>query len=290
MPVTGVTDVRAVDAGPGERLVLGVDGSVRTWGSSAHRSVAPATHHRGPIAIEALPRDAIAVAAGGRHGLVLLAEGTVMAFGDNSYGQLGDGSTSSSGRPLRVSGLTRVTAISAGPDHSLALQADGTVAAWGNGMDFTTVGQTGYRPQPSPAVLPDLDQRATAIAAGSSRSLAVLADGSVHEWGLGALGRIHFGASVHAIAVGAHGLAVLADGSVVAWGPNFLGQLGDGTRTDRTEPVTVRLPGRAVAVAGGYQHSVALLDDGAFSIGGIPSTSQRSSSAATRWPSVPAET
>jgi len=82
-----------------------------------------------------------AIAGGGLHSLALNADGTVWAWGDGLFGQLGDGNfyTSPPGvaTPVQVSGLTTVTAIAGGAYHSLALKSDGTVWAWGAGLSVT---------------------------------------------------------------------------------------------------------------------------------------------------------
>ena len=75
-----------------------------------------------------------AVAAGGRHELAVLSGGTVLAWGDDTFGQLGNGIASANGDtevPAAVPGLSGVTAVAAGEEHSLALLSDGTVMAWG---------------------------------------------------------------------------------------------------------------------------------------------------------------
>ena len=81
-------------------------------------------------------KTVIAIAAGYYHSLALCADGTLVAWGYNGYGQLGNNSTTNSSVPVVVdragvlAGKT-VTAIAAGASHSLALCADGTLAAWG---------------------------------------------------------------------------------------------------------------------------------------------------------------
>src|SRR5262249_38667691 len=75
------------------------------------------------------------VAAGDHHSLALKADGTVVAWGGNELGQLGDGSTTNRPSPVAVPGLTNVAQVAAGFDHSLALKGDGTVLAWGNNTD-----------------------------------------------------------------------------------------------------------------------------------------------------------
>ena len=84
-----------------------------------------------PTVVEGIV-SAAAVAAGASHGLALLEDGSVLAWGENSEGQLGDGSRDGRSLPLSVHRLNHVVAISAGGYHNLALLADGRVLAWGN--------------------------------------------------------------------------------------------------------------------------------------------------------------
>src|SRR5258708_6241761 len=69
--------------------------------------------------------------AGGYHSLAVRSNGTVVAWGYNAYGQLGDGTTTSSSITVTVSGLTNIARVSAGAVHGVALRTDGTVVAWG---------------------------------------------------------------------------------------------------------------------------------------------------------------
>src|SRR5664280_2794775 len=76
---------------------------------------------------------ATAVAAGFSHTCALLIGGTIKCWGDNGFGELGNGSTTSSSVPVPVSGITNATAVSAGADFTCALLAGGTVQCWGRG-------------------------------------------------------------------------------------------------------------------------------------------------------------
>lgn len=72
------------------------------------------------------------IAAGSYHTAALKSDGSVWAWGRNSSGQLGNGSTSDRLTPVQVSGLTGVQAIAAHDNHTVALTSDGSVWAWGD--------------------------------------------------------------------------------------------------------------------------------------------------------------
>ena len=107
-----------------------------------------------------------AIAAGRNHSLAVLVTGSVVGWGDDTYGQLDI-----------PANLTNVVAVAGGYLHSVALCADGTVAAWGD----DTYGQTDV-----PAGLTNV----VAIAAGDFDTLALLADGTVVGWGDNSYGQI----------------------------------------------------------------------------------------------------
>ena len=95
---------------------------------------------------------AVNLAGGARHAVALKADGTVWAWGDNSFGQLGDSTATERLTPVQVSGLSGVTAVAAGDyHHTVALKADGTVWAWG----YNGTGQLGVN---DPSEPPDSDE------------------------------------------------------------------------------------------------------------------------------------
>ena len=233
-----------------------------------------------------------AVAAGRRHGLVLLANGTVMAWGENASGELGDGEPGGSDVPVAVTGLTRVEAIAAGENYSLALLSNGTVMAWG-GNESGQLGDGSTEASDVPVPVSGLTG-VIAIAAGGEHSLALLSNGTVMAWGNNEHGQLGDGGEanreapvavkgltgVTAIAAGGeHSLALLNKGTVMAWGDDQFGQLGHvvaeagepeeegevvGTEEDRHSdaPVAVSGVSGATAVAAGAHDSLALLAGG----------------------------
>jgi alpha-tubulin suppressor-like RCC1 family protein len=204
--------------------------------------------------------------------------GQAWAAGNNSEGQLGDGTTTTRSVPGKVLGLARVTAIDAGSTHSMALRADGTVWAWGYNGHHQIGDGTMIMTRTTPVRVPGLSG-VKAIFAGSYNGFAVLADGTVRGWGGDGCGELGDGGTtslgspvpvfaglgaIKAIAGGeGHTLVLLANGTVRAVGCNAYGQLGDGTMENvRTTPVPVKGLRGVTAIAAGGVHSLALLGDG----------------------------
>ncbi|HEY9053396.1 MAG TPA: hypothetical protein VIO60_01115 [Rectinemataceae bacterium] len=225
-----------------------------------------------------------AVASGYGHSMMLTATGTLLAWGDNFCGQLGDGTVDERHTPILVENLpaSTIVSIAAGNFHSLALMDDGSLWAWGaNGSGQLGIG-TQYSDQPYPMkVLGFGGLGVAAIAAGADHNLAIASDGSLWAWGANSSGQLGDGTTVDkytpvrvaglqgrtaaAIAAGhAHSLALLSDGSLLAWGANASGQLGDGTTTARKTPVNVGAVRNEalIAIAAGEFHSLALSMDG----------------------------
>jgi alpha-tubulin suppressor-like RCC1 family protein len=233
----------------------------------------------------AVGEESTALAAGFEHGLALLRNGKVMAWGENGYGQLGDGTSlgpetcvffsECSTVPVEVKGLDEATAIAAGYYSSLALLSSGKVMAWGNGGDGQ-LGDGSEFDSDVPMQVTGLSE-ATAIAGGGFHGLALLRNGKVMAWGENRSGQLGDGnetnsdvpvavAGLHevtAIAAGLHySLALLKNGTVMAWGENESGQLGDGNETNSNVPVEVKGLHEVAAIASDGNHSLALLKDG----------------------------
>ncbi len=123
------------------------------------------------------------IAAGGKFGLALRTDGTVLAWGDNQFGELGNGATSAPVvTPTVIPGLSNVVAVAAGALTAMALKNDGTVLAWGYNQDGE-VGIGTFTPSvPTPTQVPGLSA-VTAISVGGGDLGALKADGTVWEWG-----------------------------------------------------------------------------------------------------------
>jgi alpha-tubulin suppressor-like RCC1 family protein len=266
-------------------------GNARSWGDNyfgqlGNGASGTDTGRNLPGAVKNLS-GAKSTKAGCAHGLALKTDGTVRAWGDNTFGQLGNLNTGTDTNvPVAVE-IDNVKAISAGCNHNLALKEDGSVWAWGdNEHGQLGLGASGPGAHSSyPVKLESLGTNVKAIAAGRDFSLALMQDGTVQSWGNNAAGQLGNGqalpgsdrsvplevanlSGVRAIATDSqarHALALKQDGTVRAWGENSSGQLGNGDflpGTDRAVPVRVKnLTGVKAVAAGGY-HSLALLESG----------------------------
>jgi alpha-tubulin suppressor-like RCC1 family protein len=223
----------------------------------------------------------VPIAAGESHTVALKPSGTVGDWGDNEYGQLGDGTTNNNSRPVAVSGLTRFIAVSAGSRHTAALKSDGTVWTWGSNQ-FGPLGDgtTTDGPTPVAASGVGLDGAAVAVACGPYHNLALATNGWIWAWGFNFDGELGLGpatyikypdpvaaedgAWVGIAAGGYHSLALRANGTVWATGGNDSGQLGNGTTTGHVGFYSVSVSGLSgvMAIAAGSDHSVALKSNG----------------------------
>ncbi|MDX6284925.1 MAG: hypothetical protein QOG53_410 [Frankiales bacterium] len=233
--------------------------------------------------------DVSALAADGSTEMVLLHNGTLVGWGANNHGQLGDGTTTDHSLPVRVRGvggrgyLTGVVAFALGGQYALAVRADGSVLSWG-GNDRGQLGDGTDEPHRFPAPVRGIDGAGfltgvVEVSAAEKHGFARLSDGRVAGWGSGNAGQLGNNATtnmrvpslvldargehpltgVAQIHAGeAYGVAVLEDGTALTWGAGAAGQLGTGSLRARSlpGPLTYRgLPPRNIRlVAPGVRH------------------------------------
>jgi alpha-tubulin suppressor-like RCC1 family protein len=276
--VINLTGVTALAAGTGFSLALGTGGAVWSWGDNTLGQLGQGVLSTGSsfrLPVTGLP-VIVTLAAGDSHALAVGVDGSLWTWGDNTDGELGNGSVGSANpKPTKVGSLGPMAGISAGTNLSLAVSTAGQVWAWGadasgqlgSGGDFV----------PLPIDVPSLTD-VQAVGAGEGVSIALLANGSIWGWGtntkgiLGTTGPassttpvqvpIHSGMTAISMSR-SHALAIQSDATVWSWGDNSRGELGNGV----TSPAPglahpgLLIPGVS-AVSAGQTFSVALRLDG----------------------------
>ncbi len=276
-------------------------GQVYAWGNNRDGQIGYGEDNfsANPIPIERL-NDVIALAQGSaaNHALALKEDGTVWAWGDNEYGQLGIGSKDviniSAARML--DGIYGVVALAVGRNHSLVLKDDGSVWSWGDNAN----GQLGHQVQSSsfsPKRINGLND-IVAVSAGYYHSMALHRDGTVWTWGKNSNGQLGLNSTenkskpvqvkglsnVVSISAGAsHCVALNGDGTVWAWGWNDYGQLGDGSLKTKLAPIRINVK-NVVRISAGGLHTIGLTTEGNVYAWGTNTFGQLGKSAQRNYP------
>ncbi len=277
------------------------DGSLKCWGegtsgrlgaNSGDTKMSPSPVNLG------FGRTAMSVGAGYDHTCVILDNGTVSCWGNDNYGQIGDGGlVASKYLPVLTSSLgvnRTAVAISSGGTHTCVILDNGAVSCWG-GNGYGQLGNGGTTDKATPTLTSSLgiNRTAVAISSGISHTCAILDNGSLSCWGYGYAGQlgnggnsnqntpqsVNLGLGRTAVSVSTKSsmtCAVLDDASLVCWGSNGAGQLGIGSIINNNTPQTVNLGmGRTpVSVSAGANHACAVLDDGSLTCWGDNSEGQ----------------
>ena len=222
------------------------------------------------------------VAAGLGFTCAVMENHRVKCWGRNDHGQLGNGTTMFSPRPVSVQGITNAVALTAGLAHVCVLLSDGFLKCWGRNDygqlgDNKNSGEKSLTPVLVDFINPPI-QSALAVAAGDYHTCAIIGSGFMWCWGYNNNGQLgtgnnntyHQPTSVSGIsnavdvaAGGAHTCARLNDNSLRCWGDNFYGQLGDRSTTDSNVPVTVPSPiVNVTTISLGKHHTCATQNDG----------------------------
>ena len=219
---TGTT-VKAISAGEAFGVALNASGKLFAWGIDNRGQLGDGGHRTGstvPVRVH-LPSGMTVtfVASGSEHSLALTSTGRVLAWGDNDFGQLGDGTTTERDTPVRItmpSSVKKVTKLIGGGVFSLALTSTGRLLSWGSNV-FGELGDGTFTDHRQPV-------------------------------------RVHLGTTTvtSAVAGGLHVLARTSNGGILAWGENDFGQLGNNSTTNSNVPITPGIPvGAVVAVGSG---------------------------------------
>lgn len=248
--------VTAVATGGAHTCALTSGGGAKCWGYNHDGQLGDGTttNRNTPVAVVGLSSGVAGIAAGDAHTCALTTSGGAKCWGDNSNGQVGDGTTTDRTAPVGVSGMTSgVAALSAGQLHTCALTTGGGVKCWG----YNNLGQLGDGSRTDSAEPVDvlgLQSGIAALEVGAQHSCALTLPGGVKCWGSNLAGQLgddasgpiapypvdvcgddpedpcqHTLSGVAAVTAGsAHTCAAMTDGRLMCWGWDGFGQLGDG--------------------------------------------------------------
>ncbi len=280
--VTGLTGITQVAAGAFFSLALRSDGTVWAWGANQNGQLGrkTVTDHEVTSARVAVLNHVTKIAAGNDFALALRSDGIVFAWGHGQRGQLGNGGTADSSRPVKIAGLSGVTGISAGAEASLATENDSlsaltSVWTWG-GNDYGELGDGTLADHRTPERVTGIPASIAGVSAGTAFAAVLGTDGSAWDWGANGIGQLGVAPEnstvtrpVNAFAAGSgitqlsaggtHVLALKSDGTVLAWGFNQAGQLGHGPIGKTSAgPAPITGLANAAQVSAGWQSSYAI--------------------------------
>jgi len=298
VPVVGMSSgVVSIAAGAKFTCALTNAGAVWCWGNNSSGQLGNGTFTQSSIPVQVLDptgdaslSSVVAIAAGQYHSCAVTSAGAALCWGDNSRGELGDGTEIGSNLPVHVSGLSiGVTAISAGSDFTCAVTSTSAAWCWGAGGSGQ-LGNGNSGGSATPVAVMDSNgnaplRGAVAIASGFENNCALLNGGTLLCWGANNARQLGAGVAsaqsnvpvemmdstgqsalneVVAITGGKDDFCALsADGEVDCWGQNEYGQLGGGSTAGSSIPVpVVGLSSGVAAIVSGYEYNCAVTSAG----------------------------
>jgi len=271
----------SVAVGGAHVCALSATGGVKCWGRNDRGQLGSGTNsdQNTPVDVAGLPEEVVAIAAGKDHTCALTVRGGVKCWGSNEFGQLGNGTTVDSGKPVDVEGLSEgVGAIAAGGGHTCALGMNGGLKCWGSNK-YGQLGDGTPENRSAPVDVSGLMFDVNSISAGGFHTCAIVSGVKLKCWGWNAFGQLGdstptdrntpvdvkwlAGIAGFVSAGYDYTCAVMRAGNLRCWGNNEFGQLGDGTAAIRHTPVDVQgLKYKVVFLSAGFYTTCAVTGDG----------------------------
>ena len=249
------------------------------------------------------------LAVGCFHVAGIKTDGTIWLTGRNSFGQLGDNTTTNRSSPVQVvGGGTNWRFLNCGGKHTAAIKTDGTLWLWGNNA-YGQLGTNNITNTSSPIQTVSGGTTWRQVECGYHHSAAIKSDGTLWLWGINAYGclgdntRVNKSSPVQTISGGTtwrqvscsdgnantrfssisgHTAAIKTDNTLWLWGLNNYGQLGDNSVTDKSSPVQTVAGGNDWRfVSCGERHTAAIKTDGTMWCWGLGTSGQLGNNAAT---------
>jgi alpha-tubulin suppressor-like RCC1 family protein len=304
-PVMGLgATVAEVVAGSDFTCARKTDGTLWCWGANRFGQLGDGTttDRSTAVQVSGLGGQATAVWAGAYHGCARRMDGTLLCWGLNDDGQLGDGTTTNRPSPVAVDALgATVAAAAAGGAHTCARKTDGTLSCWG----LNASGQLGALGMSTavPREVMALGRRVLEVAAGPAHTCAIVTGGAIECWGSNQAGEIGDGTPFHRarpaqVEVGGPVAEVVSgsgftcarkvDGTAWCWGADRAFQLAHPSGVEQPRPVQVASLGGALAgVAAGPRHACGWRQDGALLCWGEDTSGQIGDGATSPWRASP---
>jgi alpha-tubulin suppressor-like RCC1 family protein len=260
--VQGLTAIKAVAVhGTNSACALTAAGGVKCWGWNIHGELGDGTteSRTAPVDVIGLTSGVRHIAAGVDHTCAVTTTGAVKCWGQNDYGELGDGSTDTSTVPADVvNAASGFQAVAAGIEHTCALTTAGAVYCWGQNL-WGQLGDGSTVERHAPINVAALGVGVQAIAAGGRHTCALMKTGQLYCWGRNEDGEsgqpnstddelspavvMNVPAGVTGVACGrSHTCLALGSGAVRCFGSNSSGERGDTSALFKAEP-TSDVPG-----------------------------------------------
>jgi alpha-tubulin suppressor-like RCC1 family protein len=283
----------AVSSGYYHTCALVGVGGVQCWGRNISGQLGDGTNIDSDTAVHVQGMDVpvVAIDLGVSHSCALLEAGKVRCWGDNEYGQLGNGTRENSNIPVAVHGLPdKVVQIAAGGMFTCALTEDGRIYCWGNALTGR-IGEDTRDSFSTPELIDGLEKDIDLIVAGDYHLCVRSTSGEILCWGALSskdefTARTPFiveeltGTVAQMAAGGGYSCALTVADGVKCWGDNYFGQLGNGTDLGSWEPVdAIGAADNVLRIASGSGHVCALKMDGGVKCWGDCSTGQCGDSA-----------
>jgi alpha-tubulin suppressor-like RCC1 family protein len=261
VPVAAGLNFKAISVGGAHACALTTTNAAYCWGSDSTGQLGDLRRINSttpiPVVLNGGPATFLSISAGYRHSCGIAADGTGWCWGDNAFGQLGDGTQSPSEAPVQVAGGHSFTSISAGGDHSCGVTTSGAAFCWGS----DAAGQLGI------GSIADLSPTPVAVSGGLTFSKISASGGTVTTTPPDSLG------VTHRYKQGSgHTCALTTAGAIYCWGDDGDLQIGRGPFSGGandvvTSPSLVQrgeMPAGVtfVSVSTGSRHSCGVGSDG----------------------------
>jgi alpha-tubulin suppressor-like RCC1 family protein len=282
--VVSLSEVLSIAAGFQHTCALTSSGAAWCWGNNQNGQLGDdsTSNSNQPVQVAGAGSDLQAISAGEYHSCGLDRSGGVHCWGQNEYGQLGNGLSGGgdiSDIPVAVIGLeSGVRQVSAGGTHTCAVSQSGAAQCWGRNEDGQ-LGDSSFSLRSLPVGVTGLGSGVAFINSGYLHTCAVTNAGEGLCWGYDAFGQLgnsgdfsdsNVPVSITGLDAGVrdisandnHTCAMLSGGGMQCWGLNSAGQLGTGNFEQKSAPVNVQGLNGLVTVVAGDIHACAINTNG----------------------------